>query len=101
MAITTTGGADSWRIEHVEYLKGKRVVLMPDTDAPGLRHSAYVQAGLSRAGTEFELVDFAGHGNDFRDYLSQHGAVGLLRFIECDWLMSAEHREREEEPIQI
>jgi putative DNA primase/helicase len=101
VAITTTGGADSWRIEHVEHLRGKRVVLLPDTDEPGLRHSADVQAGLRRAEIEFQLVDFSGHGNDFRDYLNQHGAVGLLRFIECDWLMTAEDRAREEAPIQI
>lgn len=101
VAITTTGGATSWRIEHVEHLRGKRVVLLPDTDDPGLRHSADVQVGLTRAEIEFKLVDFAGHGNDFRDYLTQHGAVGLLRFIECDWLMTAEEREREEAPIQI
>ena len=101
VAITTTGSATSWRIEHVECLKGKRLVLLPDTDEPGLRHSADVQAGLRRVGIEFELVDFAGHGNDFRDYLARHGAVGLLQFIECDWLMSAEVRAREEEPIQI
>jgi hypothetical protein len=101
VAITTTGGADSWRIEHVEHLKGKRVVLLPDTDVPGLRHSEDVQAGLRRAEVEFKLVDFAGQGNDFRDYLTQHGVVELLRFIKCEWLESAEDRARKEEPIQI
>ena len=101
LATTTTGSATSWRIEHVEYLKGKRVVLLPDTNEPGLRHSADVQAGLVRAGVDFKVVDFAGHGNDFREYLTQHGAVELLRFIDCDWLMSAEDRAREEAPIQI
>lgn len=101
LAITTTGGATSWRIEHVEHLKGKRVLLLPDTDEPGLRYSADVQAGLERAGIDFKVVDFAGYGNDFRDYLTQHGAVELLRFIECDWLMSAEDRTRDEAPIQI
>jgi hypothetical protein len=101
VAITTTGGADSWRIEHVEYLMGKRVVMLPDTDEPGRRQSAEVQASLQRAGIEFRVMDFDGFGNDFRDYLTQHGAVGLLGFIECEWLMSAEDRAREEEPIQI
>ena len=97
VAITTTGGAGSWRIENVEYLKGKRVVLLPDTDEPGLRYSAAVQASLQRAGIEFQVVDFADHGNDFRSYLDEHGAGELLRFIDCGWLMSAEDRERYEE----
>jgi CHC2 zinc finger len=97
VAITTTGGAGSWRIENVEYLTGKRVVFLPDTDEPGLRYSAEVQVSLQRAGIEFQVVDFADHGNDFRDYLTAHGVVALLRFIDCGWLMSAEDRERREE----
>jgi CHC2 zinc finger len=96
-AITTTGGAGSWRIENVEYLMGKRVVFLPDTDEPGLRYSADVQASLQRAGIEFQVVDFADHGNDFRDYLATHGVSELLRFIDCGWLMSAEDYERREE----
>lgn len=97
VAITTTGGAGSWRIEKVEYLKGKHVVFLPDTDEPGLRYSADVQASLQRAGIEFQVVDFSDHGNDFRDYLTTHGVGGLLRFIDCGWLMSAEDYERREE----
>ena len=97
VAVTTTGGAGSWRIENVEHLMGKRVVLLPDTDEPGLRYSADVQASLQRVGIEFQVVDFADHGNDFREYLTTHGIVELLRFINCDWLMNAEDRERYEE----
>jgi hypothetical protein len=97
VAITTTGSASSWRIENAEYLKGKRVVFLPDSDEPGLRHSADVQASLQRAGIEFQVVDFADHGNDFRDYLTKYGVGELLRFIDCGWLMSAEDRERREE----
>jgi hypothetical protein len=97
VAITTTGGAGSWRIENVEHLTGKRVVFLPDTDEPGLRYSADVQASLQRAGIEFQVVDFADHGNDFREYLTTHGVSELLRFIDCGWLMSAEDRERREE----
>jgi hypothetical protein len=101
VATTTTGGADSWHIEHVEYLMGKRLVFLPDTDEPGQRYSADVQASLQRAGIEFQVVDFDGYGKDFRDYLTTHGTGGLLRFIKCDWLMSPEDREREEEEAQI
>ena len=100
-AITTSGSATSWRIEYVECLRGKCVVLLPDTDEPGLRHGEDVQAGLRRTGIEFKLVDFAGHGNDFRDYLNQNGVVELLRFINCEWLESTENRALAEAPIQI
>jgi putative DNA primase/helicase len=97
IAITTTGGASSWRFENVEYLIGKRVVFLPDTDEPGLRYKADIQASLQRAGVEFQVVDFADYGNDFREYLTMHGVVELLRFIDCGWLMSAADRERYEE----
>ena len=96
VAVTTTGGADSWRVEHVEYLRGKRLVFLPDTDEPGQKYGANVQASLRRAGIEFEVVDFDGLGNDFREYLDNHGTVELLRFIKSDWLINAEDREREE-----
>ena len=46
-------------------------------------------------------MDFAGHGNDFRDYLNQNGVVELLRFINCEWLESTENRALAEAPIQI
>jgi putative DNA primase/helicase len=101
ICTSTTGGAESWRIEHVEYLTGKRLVLLPDTDEPGKRYSANVQAALERAGIEFQVLDFDGHGNDFRDYLTKHGVGGLLRLVNSDWLMSAEDRERQEEEQRI
>jgi hypothetical protein len=101
VAVTTTGGADSWRVEHVEHLMGKRLLFLPDTDEPGKRYSANVQASLQRVGIEFKVVDFDDHGKDFRDYLIEHEVGGLLRFINSDWLMSAEDREREEEAAKI
>lgn len=101
VAVTTTGSADSWSVEHVQHFRGKRLLFLPDTDEPGKRYSAAVQASLKRAGIEFKVVDFDDRGKDFRDYLTVHGVGELLRFINCDWLMSAEDREREEEEARI
>jgi hypothetical protein len=101
VAVTATGGTGSWRADYVEYLMGKRLVFLPDADTPGQKYSAEVQASLRRVGIQFKVVDFAGHGNDFREYLAVYGAVGLLRFIKCDWLISPEDRQREEDEATI
>ena len=101
VAVTTTGGAESWRIENVEYLTDKRVVLLPDTDPPGQRYREAVNASLERAAIEFRIVDFDGLGSDFREYLQTYGDVELLRFINCNWLMSPEEVERQEQEPNI
>jgi hypothetical protein len=88
VAVTCTGGADSWRTEFVEYLKGKRVLLLPDTDDPGIRYSDAVEASLTRTGVEFETIYFNDYGNDFRDFLKDHGSDELVTFIGSPWLRS-------------
>ena len=85
----------AYRERRISYWQTSGV--LPDTDEPGLRYSAAVQASLQRAEIEFQAVDFADYGNDFREYLTMHGVGELLRFIDCDWLMSSEDHERCEE----
>lgn len=86
VAVTTSGGADSWRIEHVEHLKGKRILLLPDEDEPGQRYAAAVQASLKRAGIEYATVSFDEYGNDFRDFLKSSTPTELVDFIGSPWL---------------
>ncbi len=86
VAITCTGGADSWRSEFVEHLKGKKVLILPDADVPGQRYSSSVQASLQRAEIEYSVVDFGKYGNDFRDFLEDHTLEELLAFIGSPWV---------------
>ena len=88
VAVTTTGGADSWRIEHVEYLRGKRVLLLPDTDDPGIRYGDAVEASLERAGIESRTVYFNEYGKDFREFLKCHpNPDDFVNFIGSPWLV--------------
>lgn len=86
VAVTCTGGADSWRTEFVEYLAGKRVLLLPDADEPGQRYSSRVQAPLHKAEIECSVVEFGDYGNDFRDFLKDHSRDELVAFIGSPWL---------------
>ncbi len=56
VAATCTGGADSWRTEFVEYLAGKRILVLPDSDNPGRRYAASVQNSLSWAGIQHSIA---------------------------------------------
>jgi len=45
-ATTNPGGAEKWRTEYSETLRGKRVVILPDADEPGRRHADLVARAL-------------------------------------------------------
>jgi hypothetical protein len=49
IAVTCTGGADSWCMEYVNYFQNKRVVVFPDTDESGQRYAQAVTASFNRA----------------------------------------------------
>lgn len=50
-------GAGKWREEYSEVLKGKRVVILPDSDEPGEKHAAQVAQSLQgRAATVWRLT---------------------------------------------
>lgn len=46
-ATTNAGGAGKWNPEWNEYLKGRRVILVPDMDVPGLDHMNKIARDLT------------------------------------------------------
>lgn len=96
VAVTTTGGANSWEFGFVEHLKDKRVVVLPDSDEPGERYLNTVTASFRKASVEFETATFEQYGNDVRDFLKDHDTAQLLEHISCEWLITAaQYRARE------
>jgi 5S rRNA maturation endonuclease (ribonuclease M5) len=92
IAVTTSGSVTSWQDEFAEYLRGKRVLVFPDSDHEGGNYAKSIVASLSRRGIEYKVADFSVYGNDVRDMLkTEHFCVNeLLDHVECDWLAGTE-----------
>jgi len=81
VATTNCGGAGKWRPEYNEYLRGRRVAILPDNDPPGRDHAAQVEAGLRGIAAEIKVVELPGlpeHG-DVSDWLDAGNTVEDLR----------------------
>jgi len=81
-ATTNSGGAEKWRPEYAEALKGASVVILPDNDAPGKRHAAKVAASLYGKAESVKIVELTnrnGHQvKDVSDWLAAGGTVAEL-----------------------
>lgn len=74
-ATSNHGGAGKWKAEHAKALAGRRVVILPDNDAPGRKHAEQVAASLQGLALEvrvLELPDLPAKG-DVSDWLAAGG----------------------------
>ncbi len=84
IATCNAGGAGKWLPEFNQYLKGRRVVGLPDKDAPGRKHDQQIAAGLQGIAAEIKVVELPGEGKDVSDWLDAGGTVEeLLRLVEA------------------
>ncbi|TDO13792.1 hypothetical protein [Halomonas ventosae] len=83
LATTNAGGAGKWTDEHSRYLAGRRVVILPDNDAPGIAHARKAQASLEAAGAEVQVVMLPGlpEKGDVIDWLDAGGTLEQLEEI--------------------
>jgi hypothetical protein len=56
VATTNAQGAGKWRPEYTEALRGRRVVLIPDNDAPGKKHAETVARALQSVAAEVRVL---------------------------------------------
>jgi DNA primase len=59
-ATCCAGGAEKWRAEHTEFLRGADVVILPDNDAAGRKHLAIVAASLQNIAASVRVLDLPG-----------------------------------------
>ena len=85
VGVTTTGAANSWRSDFVELLKGKRILILPDADEPGIRYAEAIEASLERSAIEHETVYLEGY-KDVRRFLDHNTPYALVTRIGSDWL---------------
>jgi hypothetical protein len=85
VAITTTGNANSWHSDFVELLRGKRVLIVPDSDEVGRQYAERIQASLAHAEIEHETVYLDGY-KDVRGFLEYNTMQAFVAKVGNDWL---------------
>lgn len=73
VATCNPGGAGKWRREYSEYLRGKRVVIVPDGDEPGRKHARDVACSLVGLAEFVKIVELPS-GKDLSDWAQPLGA---------------------------
>ncbi|MBG0789657.1 MAG: AAA family ATPase [Desulfovibrionaceae bacterium] len=83
VATCNPQGAGKWRDEYSLYLKGKRVVILPDNDEPGRSHAEDVKQKLLSHVAGVRVVALPGlpEKGDVSDWLNQGGTVEELQRI--------------------
>jgi len=87
LATCNAGGAGKWTDAHSQYLKGRRVIILPDNDQAGLDHVRKARQSLKAAGAEVCVLRLPGlpEKGDVSDWLDAGGnkeqLLALIR--EC------------------
>jgi hypothetical protein len=63
-------GAEKWRDEYNEALRGKSVVIVPDNDAPGCRHAVQVARALQGVAASVKIVKLPDTLKDASDFVA-------------------------------
>ena len=79
VATCNPGGAGKWRREYSDLLSGKRVIVLPDNDAPGKEHADQIVATLIGKAAEVRLA-IVGKGKDVTEWI---GAGATREIIEA------------------
>lgn len=72
VATTNVGGAGKWRAEYNQFLKGRRVAILPDNDPVGINHAEDVATALIGVAAEVKIIklDDLPPGGDVSDWLN-------------------------------
>ena len=80
LATTNNGGSGQWTESHSQWLKDRRVVVLPDNDEVGVKHGAKVINTLIGVAKEIRLLDLS-------DQLPPKGDI-------VDWLNSGKTKDQ-------
>jgi len=80
VTATTSGGAETWRDEYADYLKGADVTIVADRDDPGVQHALAVQSSLKGVANSVRVVQSRteGKGQDVSDHLAAGHSLAEL-----------------------
>lgn len=80
LATCNAGGAGKWTAEHSEFLRGRRVIIVPDNDEAGRNHAEQVAQYLHGVANSVRIVDLPGlpPKGDVTDWIEAGGTKGEL-----------------------
>jgi hypothetical protein len=82
VGTTSPGGAGKWRSEYGDALRGGRVVVIADKDAPGRAHAEGVATDLLDKAASIKVIELPGEMvKDASDWLSAGGTKAELLSI--------------------
>lgn len=95
LATCNSGGAGKWTAAHAEFLRGRRVFILPDNDEPGRKHARSVAASLQGIAESVRIVELPGlpAKGDVSDWIAAGGKKEeLTRLAEAspEWTPDAE-----------
>lgn len=73
IATCNPHGAGKWRPEYSEFLKGKRVVIIADADAPGVAHACDVARSLVGVAESVRLIEALPQAKDLTEWVELRG----------------------------
>lgn len=79
-ATTHMGGSKAWRPEYAETLRGGRVIIIPDNDAPGREWALEAATALHSTAASLRILPLpnVGVGGDLTDWIQGGGSRGQL-----------------------
>jgi hypothetical protein len=84
-ATTSAGGANGWRPEYAEQLRGRIVIIIPDNDAPGRAYAEAAAKSLVGVASSIRILELpVPEGGDVSDWLAVKGndKVALLTLAD-------------------
>lgn len=83
IATTSPGGAGAWKDEYADYLAGKKVVIIPDRDEPGLKYAIKAALSLSGKASSLSVVLLSGENiKDISNWLEYNNDISMLCQLE-------------------
>jgi putative DNA primase/helicase len=82
-ATCNVGGAGKWRQGYAEFLRGRKVVILPDNDDPGRKHADRVARSLVGVAASLKILDLPGIPlkGDGSDWLDADGTIAALQAL--------------------
>jgi hypothetical protein len=79
IATCNSGGANKWRAEYGEFLRGRVCYILPDNDDAGRSHAEAVARSINGVAKEVRIVNLPDlpEKGDVSDFLKNHSAIDL------------------------